>query len=68
VADNGVGIPAALRSDVFAMFNRGAATTQSPGTGIGLAICARVVTNHGGRIWADANPAGGTTMCVWLPA
>jgi signal transduction histidine kinase len=68
VADNGVGIPPELRSDVFAMFNRGSATTQSPGTGIGLAICARVVTNHGGRIWADANPGGGTRMCIWLPA
>jgi signal transduction histidine kinase len=68
VADNGVGIPAELRSDVFAMFNRGAATSQSPGSGIGLAICARVVTNHGGRIWADANPGGGTKMCIWLPA
>jgi signal transduction histidine kinase len=68
VADNGVGIPEELRSDVFAMFNRGAAATQSPGTGIGLAICARVVTNHGGRIWAEANPGGGTKMCIWLPA
>jgi signal transduction histidine kinase len=68
VADNGVGIAPELRSEVFAMFNRGEAGSQSPGTGIGLAICARVAANHGGRVWAEANPGGGTRMCTWLPA
>jgi signal transduction histidine kinase len=67
VADNGVGIEPELRSDVFAMFSRGAASSHSPGTGIGLAICARVAANHGGRIWVEANPGGGTRICVWLP-
>jgi signal transduction histidine kinase len=67
VADNGVGIAPELRDEVFEMFNRGAASDQSPGSGIGLSICARVVANHGGRIWADANPGGGTRICAFLP-
>ena len=67
VSDNGVGIPPELRSEVFEMFNRGAAESHAPGSGIGLAICARVVANHGGRIWIDANPTGGTQVCVSLP-
>lgn len=67
VADNGVGIEPDLREEVFAMFNRGAASSKSPGTGVGLAICARVVANHDGRIWVEGNPGGGTRVCVWLP-
>jgi signal transduction histidine kinase len=52
VADNGIGIAAEHRQEIFAMFSR-LHHGDRPGSGIGLAICARVVVNHGGSIWAD---------------
>lgn len=51
VSDNGIGIDPERRDEIFAMFTRLHRGDQ-PGSGIGLAICARVVTNHGGVIWA----------------
>jgi signal transduction histidine kinase len=56
VADNGIGIDAAHREEIFAMFSR-LHHGDRPGSGIGLAICARVVANHGGAIWAE-DPEG----------
>jgi signal transduction histidine kinase len=66
VADDGIGIDAARREEVFEMFNRGP-SPEAPGSGIGLAITARVVENHRGRIRIDDNPGGGTRVCVELP-
>lgn len=66
VADNGIGIESGRRHEVFEMFNRGP-SPDTPGTGIGLAIAARVATNHGGRVWIEDNPGGGTRLCVSLP-
>jgi signal transduction histidine kinase len=56
VTDNGIGIDPEHREEVFAMFSR-LQHGDRPGSGIGLAICARVVANHGGSIWAE--PADG---------
>ncbi|MEY2454161.1 MAG: hypothetical protein QOD92_3735 [Acidimicrobiaceae bacterium] len=52
VADNGIGIDAEHRDEIFAMFSR-LHHGDRPGSGIGLAICARVVANHGGSIWVE---------------
>lgn len=67
VTDNGIGIPADEREDVFAPFQRGSATAHLPGTGLGLAICRQVVTRYGGRIWVQDAPGGGTSMIFTLP-
>jgi signal transduction histidine kinase len=67
VADNGTGIAAADRGRVFEMFARVDGVTPS-GQGIGLATCARIVAHHGGHIWIDATPGGGTTVRFTLPA
>ena len=66
VADDGIGIAIGRRHDVFEMFNRGG-SSGTPGTGIGLAIAARVAANHHGRVWIEDNPGGGTRVNVSLP-
>ncbi|MEV6488355.1 ATP-binding protein [Actinoplanes sp. NPDC051633] len=65
VADNGVGIPAEHRARVFEMFTR-VDRTQA-GHGVGLSTCQRIVERHGGRIWVDGAPGGGTTVTFTLP-
>jgi len=65
VDDNGIGIEREHRDEIFGMFSRLHAGDR-PGSGIGLAICARVVANHGGEIWADAGPAGGARLTFTL--
>lgn len=67
VADNGIGVPADRREDVFAVFTRLNPSDAYPGSGVGLATCARVVEHHGGRIWLDEGIEGGTAVHVWLP-
>jgi PAS domain S-box-containing protein len=67
VADNGIGVAADRRQDVFAVFTRLNPSDAYPGSGVGLATCARVVEHHGGRIWLDDGPEGGTAVRVWLP-
>jgi signal transduction histidine kinase len=66
VADNGIGIPADQRRRVFEMFAR-AESGGTAGHGVGLSTCERIVTRHGGRIWADAAPGGGTAISFTLP-
>ncbi len=68
VVDNGIGIDPAHRSDVFSVFTRLNAQDEFPGSGIGLATCAKVVAHHDGRIWIDDGLDGGTAVRVWLPA
>ena len=69
VVDHGPGIPESERERIFERFYRAAnaQTTDDTGMGLGLYICRRIVEDHGGRIWADPTPGGGTTFTVVLP-
>jgi len=67
VADNGIGVEPSQRHEVFGVFTRLNADDQYPGSGIGLATCAKVVSHHGGLIWLEDGVDGGSTVAVWLP-
>jgi signal transduction histidine kinase len=67
VSDNGVGIPPADRERVFQMFTRLDRSRDRAGSGIGLAVCHRVVHAHGGDIWIDDAEGGGSRFCFTLP-
>ncbi|WP_439383043.1 sensor histidine kinase [Amycolatopsis lexingtonensis] len=67
VSDNGIGIDAEYAERVFALFQRLHTRSAYPGTGIGLALCRRIVEYHGGRIWLDT-AATDTTFRFTLPA
>lgn len=67
IVDNGIGIAADRRDEVFGVFTRLQSDERYAGSGIGLATCAKVVAHHGGRIWVEDGIDGGTAMHVWLP-
>lgn len=67
VRDNGIGIDPERASDVFQIFKRLHSQEQYPGTGIGLAVCKRIVERHRGRIWVQPNEGKGTTFYFSLP-
>ncbi|GAB3694740.1 hypothetical protein GCM10027592_15980 [Spirosoma flavus] len=67
VQDNGIGFDAKYLDRIFTVFQRLHAAKVYAGTGIGLAICERVVTNHGGWITAQSQPGQGATFSVYLP-
>ena len=67
VADNGIGISNSMRPHVFQVFRRLHSRDAYDGTGIGLAVCRKVVDRAGGRIWSDARAGGGTTFHFTLP-
>jgi signal transduction histidine kinase len=66
VADNGIGVPPDQAERIFEPFHRAAAGRE--GTGIGLAVCARIVATHRGRIWVEPRKEGGTVFRFTLPA
>src|SRR4051812_43502151 len=68
VADNGIGRAPDEARDIFEPFHRLHGDGHYPGTGIGLAVCERIVEHHGGRIWAESAPGRGSTFKFTLPA
>jgi signal transduction histidine kinase len=62
VEDNGIGVDHPHREEIFGMFSR-VRRGDRPGSGIGLAVCARVVANHNGQIWVEDGPDGGSAFC-----
>jgi signal transduction histidine kinase len=70
ITDTGIGVPPADLTRIFEEFYRAdnARATERDGTGLGLAFAKQVVERHGGRIWAENNPTGGSTFTFTLPS
>jgi signal transduction histidine kinase len=61
-------VPAEERDRIFEVFQRGPGSHERPGTGIGLAVCRKIVELHEGRIWVEPNDGPGATFHFTLPS
>jgi len=68
VKDNGIGIEREYQQQIFGIFKRLHSASKYPGTGMGLAICQRIMDRAGGRIWVESESGSGSTFFLAFPA